>query len=94
MASDDHHRDRYDPWRLQPQGRPAPVDGPLPPAICLVDEDGPFPPRHPLWLRLAAAGMALGFFVATALTAFATAGVYSPLTDAGNWRLFGAASAR
>ncbi|MCB9777899.1 MAG: hypothetical protein H6742_04995 [Alphaproteobacteria bacterium] len=82
--SGEHH----DPWRLQPQGRPVPVEGRVQPAMLLLDADEPLPDRHPVWLRVAALVLAVGFLVTTTLMALATGGAHSPLTDAGDWRSF------
>ena len=55
----------FDPLRLQGWHLPVPPDGVLPPAICLVDEDGPFPSTSPTWLRVLTAGMVATFAAAT-----------------------------
>ena len=73
----------YDPFRLEYRAEPDPVPGEIQPAVRLVDEDDDLLhyPRFPMWVRISAAAMAFGFFVATALTTAASGGTYSLLTD-------------
>ncbi|MCP4803953.1 MAG: hypothetical protein GY913_09030 [Proteobacteria bacterium] len=73
----------YDPFRLDYRAEPEPVPGHVQPAARLVDEDDDLLhyPRFPTWVRVSAAAMAVGFFIATALTAAASGGTYSLLTD-------------
>lgn len=70
---------RLDPYCLEPQGIPLPVDGLLPPPLALVGEDD-LPRQRPAWLRWTAAWMLAFFALATALTALATGGRASLLT--------------
>ena len=74
----------HDPYRLGFRPGPEPVEGPLPPPIRLVEEDDLLhAERLPGWWRWGAVGLALGFVVATILTAAATGGQYSLLTGGG-----------
>jgi hypothetical protein len=55
----------FDPLRLHGWRVSLPTDGELPPAICLVEDDGPFPSTSPTWLRVFTAGMVATFATAT-----------------------------
>jgi hypothetical protein len=78
---------QYDPYRLGFRPGPEPVEGPLPPALRLVEEDDLLHlERFPTWVRFAAAGLAAGFALATILTTAATGGQYSLLTG-GGWSI-------
>lgn len=74
----------FDPFRLEYRAEPVPVPGVVQPAVRLVEEEDDLLhyPRFPAWVRVSAALMAIGFFASTALTAAATGGAYSLLTDA------------
>ena len=74
----------YDPYRLGFRTAPLPVEGELPPPLRMVDEDDDLlGHRTPAHVRVLAMGIALLFGVATAFTAFRTAGLGSLLVDAG-----------
>lgn len=45
----------FDPFCLEPQGRPEPVEGPLPPPIALVEEEDH--PRLSPWRKWIAVGL-------------------------------------
>lgn len=77
---------RHDPFRPDPL---ADLRLPRPdrPALGLVDEeDALLSRRLPIWLRFAAALVALGFALSTALATAATGGRWSALTDEANPR--------
>ncbi|MEL6346090.1 MAG: hypothetical protein AAFV53_23475 [Myxococcota bacterium] len=78
----------FDPFRLHSTHRPVPVEGPTHPPVRLVEDDDLELRRSPLWLRIAAAAMAIAFFVNLLLTAAISAGQFSPLTDAGDLQKF------
>ncbi len=78
----------HDPFVLVTRPGPVSVEGQLPPPICLVDDDGPYPPAYPPWFRVVAAVVILIFISAMGLTVTATGGQWSLLTDADNWPLF------
>lgn len=61
----------YDPFRLDLRAEPEPVQGELPPAIRVVEEEDDLlhSARFPLWIRVGAVLMALGFGVSVALSA-------------------------
>ena len=74
----------YDPYRFGLRIAPLPVEGELPPPLRLVEEDDDLlthriQPR----MRILALGIALLFGLATAATAFFTAGTSSLLVQAG-----------
>lgn len=56
----------FDPYCLQPQGQPEPVEGPLPPVYAV--EDDPLPGRPP-WIRVVAALLLAVFGAAIAVAA-------------------------
>ncbi|HJN73348.1 MAG TPA: hypothetical protein QGF58_05375 [Myxococcota bacterium] len=59
----------YDPFRLDFRPEPEPVHGEIQPALRVVeDEDLLHGPRFPLWIRVGAVLMALGFALSTALS--------------------------
>lgn len=57
-----------------------------------LDEEGGWPStqrlRSPLWMRISAGALALAFLLNLLLTAALTAGRFSPLTNAGDWKRF------
>ena len=73
----------HDPFRLHHRPEPAPVDGDLPPPICLVDDDDLQPRQRPVWLRGLATLVVAFFVIATVLTTAASSGATSLLT--GSW---------
>jgi hypothetical protein len=74
----------YDPYRFGLRVVPLPVEGELPPPLRLVEEDDDLlTHRIPPHMRMLALGIALLFGIATAATAFFTAGTSSLLVQAG-----------
>ena len=78
--------DTFDPFRFSLSTRPEPVEGETHPPVREITEEDLEVRRYPLWMRLAAALMAILFLGTTLLTAAVTAGGYSPLTHAGDWQ--------
>jgi len=75
------NRFAYDPFRLNHRPGPVPVQGDLPPPIRLVDEDDLEDRGRNIWLRGIAAAVIAFFTLASVLTAAATSGTFSLLTD-------------
>jgi hypothetical protein len=74
----------YDPYRFGLRVAPLPVEGELPPPLRLVEEDDDLlSHRIPPHMRVLAVAIALLFGLATAATAFFTAGTSSLLVQAG-----------
>ena len=74
----------YDPYRFGLRPAPIPVEGELPPPLRLVEEDDDLLCHRTSAQRRVMAGLvALLFAVATAFTAYQTAGLRSLLTQAG-----------
>ena len=71
---------QFDPFRLDQQHGPEPVDGPLP-SVCLVDDHDDLSTARPAWLRAFAAIVIAVFLGVTVLTAVRQAGA-SLLTGA------------
>lgn len=61
---------QHDPLRLNSRPGPEPIAGELPPPMCLVDEDGPFPVQYSPLMRAMAALIATMFMGAILLMAF------------------------
>ena len=80
--------DSFDPFRFSLRRSPLPVEGETHPPVREVEEADLEVRTYPLWMRLAAAILALLFLGTTLLTAAVTAGGYSPLIHAGDWQRF------
>ena len=75
------NRFAHDPFRLNHRPGPVPVKGDLPPLIRLVDDDDLENRGRNIWLRGVAAAVIAFFTLASVLTAAATTGTFSLLTD-------------
>ena len=51
------------------------------PPVRLVEEEDLLDRRRPLWLRVSAALVAVGFIAFTVLTSYMTGGAWSPITE-------------
>ncbi len=77
--------DTFDPFRFSLSIDPHPVEGETHPPVREIEAADLVVRDYPIWMRLAAAMLAALFLGTTLVTAAATAGGYSPLTNAGDW---------